>query len=47
VEALEVLLSFEAWDRLRDQQKLSAKRAEAVLLGAATALATATVAPQD
>jgi AcrR family transcriptional regulator len=38
VEALDVLLSFEAWDRLRDQQKLGVKRAEQVLLGAATAL---------
>jgi AcrR family transcriptional regulator len=37
-EALDVLLSFEAWDRLRDQQRLSAKRAEQVLVKAATAL---------
>ena len=38
LEAIDVLLSFEAWDRLRDQQKLSAKRAEQVLLGAALKL---------
>ena len=41
VEALDVLLSFEAWDRLRDQQRLSARRAVEVLLAAATALAKA------
>jgi AcrR family transcriptional regulator len=41
VEALDVLLSFEAWDRLRDQQKLSQRRATGVLIAAATALAAA------
>ena len=46
VEALDVLLSFEAWDRLREQQKLSVKRAEEVLLGAATALAQAAAREQ-
>ena len=38
VDALELLLSFEAWDRLRDQQRLSARRAAEVLLAAATRL---------
>ena len=34
LEALDALLSFEAWDRLRDRQGLSAKRAEEVLVAA-------------
>jgi hypothetical protein len=38
IEALDVLLSFEAWDRLREQQRLSARRAAQVLLNAALAL---------
>jgi AcrR family transcriptional regulator len=41
LEALDVLLSFEAWDRLRETQKLSAKAAEVVISDAAFALATA------
>lgn len=39
MEALDLLLSFEAWDRLRDEQKLSVRRAEQVLVEATTALA--------
>jgi AcrR family transcriptional regulator len=42
IEALDVLLSFEAWDRLRDEQRLSVARAQRVLLGAATTLAEGT-----
>jgi hypothetical protein len=34
LETLDVLLSFEAWDRLRDQQNLSSKRACEVLVNA-------------
>lgn len=41
LEALDLLLSFESWDRLRDQRGLSRKRAERVLLKAATTLARA------
>jgi hypothetical protein len=38
LEALDALLSFEAWERLRVTQALSAQRAARVLLAAATAL---------
>ena len=38
VEALDVLLSFEAWDRLRTDQRLSRERAEAALARAVLAL---------
>ena len=38
VEALDVLLSFEAWDRLRTDQRLSRERAEAALERAVLAL---------
>lgn len=41
LEALDALLSFEAWDRLRAQQQLSAKRAERVLLESVITLAKA------
>lgn len=41
LEALDALLSFEAWDRMRDAQGLSAKRAERVLADAAIVLARA------
>jgi AcrR family transcriptional regulator len=39
VEALDVLLSFEAWDRLRTDQRLSRERAQAALERAVLALA--------
>jgi AcrR family transcriptional regulator len=38
VEAIDVLLSFDAWDRLRTAQGLTAERAESVLQQAARAL---------
>ncbi len=38
VEVLDVLLSFDTWDRLRTVQGLSAERAEAVLQSGARAL---------
>lgn len=38
-EGLELLTSFEAWDRLRSEQRLGAARTQAVLEGAALALA--------
>jgi AcrR family transcriptional regulator len=41
LEALDVLMSFEAWDRLRETQKLSAKAAERVIADAAIALVAA------
>jgi AcrR family transcriptional regulator len=41
LESLDLLLSPEAWERLRDQQRLSAARAEQVLVSAAMVLATA------
>jgi AcrR family transcriptional regulator len=41
LEVLDVLLSFEAWDRLRETQKLSAKAAERAIGDAAFALAMA------
>jgi AcrR family transcriptional regulator len=47
LEALDVLLSFDAWDRLRDEQKLGARRAEAVLLEATTALCNAAIAARS
>jgi AcrR family transcriptional regulator len=40
-EALDALLSFEFWDRLRDQQGLSVKRAERVLVSSALAVIAA------
>jgi len=40
LEALDALLSFEAWDRLRDQQGLGRDHAVRVLTGAATTLVT-------
>jgi len=39
VEALDVLLSFEAWDRMRTDQRLSRERAQAALERAVLALA--------
>ncbi|MFI5300624.1 MAG: TetR/AcrR family transcriptional regulator [Polyangiales bacterium] len=42
LEALDVLLSFEAWDRLRDEQHLSAKRAEQVIFEASMSLIRST-----
>jgi AcrR family transcriptional regulator len=39
VEALDLVLSFEAWDRLRGEQRLSRERARAALLRAVRALA--------
>jgi len=39
LEALDLLLSFEAWDRLRDAQGLGVRRAEQVLVRATTTLA--------
>ncbi len=41
LEALDALLSFEVWDRMRDAQGLTAKRAERVLADAAITLARA------
>lgn len=41
IEVLDVLLSFEAWDRMRDQQGLSVDRAKRVLLNAALAIVDA------
>lgn len=41
VEALDVLLSFEAWERLRHPQKMSVKRAERILTSAAVVLVRA------
>lgn len=41
LESLDLLLSPEAWERLRDQQRLSPARAEQVLAAAAMVLATA------
>ncbi|MEZ5557640.1 MAG: hypothetical protein R3E86_03745 [Pseudomonadales bacterium] len=38
LEALDLLLSFESWDRLRREQKLSARRARDVLHSAANEL---------
>jgi AcrR family transcriptional regulator len=38
LEALDLLLSFEAWDRLRREQALSVETAQAVLRTAATSL---------
>jgi AcrR family transcriptional regulator len=38
VEALDLVLSFEAWDRLRSEQRLSRERARAALLRAVRAL---------
>ncbi len=43
IEALDTLLSFEAWDRLRCQQKLNSEQAEHVLADAALVLAKAAV----
>ena len=45
VEALDVVLSFDAWDRLRTDQKLSRERAKAAVETAALALVQRT-APQ-
>jgi hypothetical protein len=42
VEALDLVLSFEAWDRLRSEQRLGRDRARDVLVRAALAIATAT-----
>jgi AcrR family transcriptional regulator len=47
LEALDLLLSFEAWERLRSQQNLSAVRAEQVLVTAAQVLAAAAHAHQQ
>jgi AcrR family transcriptional regulator len=41
LEAVDALLSFEAWDRLRERQRLSARRAERVLAEAALAIVRA------
>lgn len=45
LEALDVLLSFETWDRLRDRQQLTVKRAERVLAEAAATIARAAAKP--
>lgn len=44
IEALDLLLSFEAWERLRDQQKLGVRRAAQVAFAAAWALTRAFLA---
>ena len=41
LEALDALLSFETWDRMRDQQGLGARRAEVIVGSAAISLARA------
>lgn len=41
LEALDALLSFEAWDRLRERQRLGVRRAERVLAEAALAIVRA------
>jgi hypothetical protein len=41
IEALDLLLSFEAWERLRHQQEVSVKRAQRILAAAALTLVTA------
>ncbi len=41
LEALDLLLSFESWERLRHQQKVSVKRARQILAAAALTLVTA------
>lgn len=48
IEALDLLLSFEAWERLRHQQKASVKRAQQILAAAALTLVKAapTAAPK-
>jgi AcrR family transcriptional regulator len=45
VEALDLLLSFEAWERLRHQQKTGVKRAQQILAAAALALLNSATAP--
>lgn len=45
IEALDLLLSFEAWDRLRHQQKASVKRAQQILAAAALTLVKAVAVP--
>ncbi len=47
LETLDVLLSFEAWDRLRDQQRLSSKRACEVLVNAVLSLVTSASRPKS
>lgn len=46
IEALDLVMSFEAWDRLRVEQKLSVKRAERVIFHSATTLAKAAIKPK-
>ena len=38
LEALDLLLSFEAWERLRHQQDMSVKRAQQILAASALSL---------
>jgi AcrR family transcriptional regulator len=45
IEALDLLLSFEAWERLRHQQKASVKRAQEILTAAALTLVRSVAAP--
>jgi AcrR family transcriptional regulator len=45
IEALDLLLSFEAWERLRHQQKASVKRAQQILVAAALTLVRSVTAP--
>jgi hypothetical protein len=45
MEALELNLSFESWDRLRSEQRLGSKRAHAVLRRIVLALTTDLVGP--
>lgn len=44
IETIDLLLSFEAWDRLRDQQKLSVDSARAILANATILLVTSPMA---
>jgi AcrR family transcriptional regulator len=43
IDVLELLLSFEAWERLRHVQKVGVKRAREILLGAALTLVRSAV----
>jgi hypothetical protein len=38
VQALDMVTSFEAWDRLRSEQRLGRERAQAAIIAAALAL---------
>jgi AcrR family transcriptional regulator len=45
IEALDLLLSFEAWERLRHQQKASVPRAQQILMAAGLTLVKSAAAP--